>query len=216
VSIAVTGAAVVVAAAGSSGIGQVIGPPIRSSSPRRGTRTWRRTRTAGRPSAPPVANQRRTSAYAVVRPTRNTRAASSTVSRSGAVSVVGLRIRVVIVSSQPSPDHVLHAYKPQPSWGFRPKKSRKTTDRSHARRPTLAGGPRHIRSHGSAHAPTDLADQRRRADIEIGQPGHAAPPHLDIDPPQAQMSPRKFRRADRSCDPGSAHGPYGLTPNDIT
>jgi hypothetical protein len=162
---AVTGAGVV-AVTGSSGIGQVIGPPIRSSSAQRGTRSWRRTRTAASPSAPPVANQRRTSAYAVLRAIRNTQLASSTVSRSGAVPVVGLRIRVVIVSSQPSTDHVLHAYKPQPSRRFRPKKFEK-----------------------SQHQ----VSYDREGDLEGRQPVLAVMPHLDIDPPQAEMSPKKFR-----------------------
>jgi len=69
--------------------------PSLASSTWRGTRrTWPRS-TTGSPERPPVALHSRAMAYAFVRPTRNRRPASSTVSRSGsptAAALLGRRV----------------------------------------------------------------------------------------------------------------------------
>ena len=58
-------------------------PPARRSSARRGTRSWRPTRTTGRPSRPSGYSHRWASTYAEVRPMRCRRPASTTVRKSG-------------------------------------------------------------------------------------------------------------------------------------
>ena len=71
--------------AGSFGVvGDVVmRPPVISWRADRGTRNSRPTGTTGSPSRPSVSRHLRDSAYAAVRPMRNTRAASSTVKKSG-------------------------------------------------------------------------------------------------------------------------------------
>lgn len=103
----VTGACSRVGAARGAGAAVVIGPPEIASSAARGTRRSRPNTTTGSPSRPSVSRQTRASSYAAVRPIRRTRAASSTVKKSGwsaAVEGIGLppcRVRTPIQSTQP-------------------------------------------------------------------------------------------------------------------
>ncbi len=82
---------------GGVGRGHVIGPPSCSSSRQRGTRNCFPYRTTGMPVVPPDASKAFASRYAVLRPTRNTAAASSKVRKSGGAldtdsmgSIIGL------------------------------------------------------------------------------------------------------------------------------
>jgi hypothetical protein len=79
---------------GAGALDVVIGPPEIDSSAARGTRRSRPNATTGSPSRPPVFRQTLASSYAAVRPIRKTRAASSTVRKSGwsgAMGGIGLR-----------------------------------------------------------------------------------------------------------------------------
>ena len=70
----------------SHAIGHVIGPPSQSSRRQRGTLSCLPSLMTGNPSAPAVASYTRAMSYAVVRPMRTMRAASSTVRKSGGVA----------------------------------------------------------------------------------------------------------------------------------